>query len=180
VSWILSVGSVRHALRHSIEPSFDQMTRTATEFESASDEEHPMSITLQAPVQHPHAADINAGSSEAGSSEAGYINAGYINAGARVRLTRRGRVVVLTLLIGLMLAAFTVGRSGESRAATEGGVRPVSATTTVHAGETLWAVAHRVNPGRDPRALVQAIRDLNHLSTAQVHAGQQLLLPRRG
>ncbi len=98
----------------------------------------------------------------------------------RVRLTRRGRVLVLALLIGLMLAAFTVGRAGESRAATEGAVRSATATTTVHAGETLWAVAHRVNPGHDPRALVQAIRDLNHLSTAAVQAGQQLLLPRMG
>lgn len=129
-----------------------------------------MSVTLQSPVRQSHAADAHAGD---------------IHAGERVRLTRRGRVVVLALLIGLMLAAFTVGRSGESRASTEGAVRAASVTTaspttTVHAGETLWAVARRVNPGHDPRALVQAIRDLNHLSTAAVQAGQQLLLPRMG
>lgn len=128
-----------------------------------------MSIILQAPVQQP-------GSTHRGTPDVGAPAVGS----SRLRLTRRGRVVVLAVLVALMLAAFTVGRSGESRASTDRATRAAQGTTTVHAGESLWAVAHRVNPGHDPRALVQAIRDLNHLSTATVQAGQQLLLPKLG
>jgi hypothetical protein len=97
-----------------------------------------------------------------------------------VRLTRRGRTVVLLALVGLLLAAFTLGRIGDSQAAARGAgasARVPYASTTVHAGETLWSVAKRVAPGQDPRAVIQQIRSLNHLDTAAVQVGQQLLLP---
>jgi hypothetical protein len=100
--------------------------------------------------------------------------------GSQVRLTRRGRVVLLALLVGLLLAAFTVGRGDTSRAATEGSAPAGYTATTVHEGETLWAVAQRVHPGHDPRALVQRLREINHLQTASVQVGQQLLLPSLG
>lgn len=100
-----------------------------------------------------------------------------------VRLTRRGRLLLLLALLALLLAAFTLGRVGDSQAATSAATptatRPTYVSTTVHQGETLWAVAKRVDPGHDPRALVQAIRQLNHLQSAAVQAGQQLLLPRQ-
>ena len=48
---------------------------------------------------------------------------------------------------------------------------------SVHAGETLWGVARRVAPGQDPRAVVAKIRELNHLSSATLQIGQQLLIP---
>ncbi|MGB8650195.1 MAG: LysM peptidoglycan-binding domain-containing protein, partial [Mycobacteriales bacterium] len=88
-----------------------------------------------------------------------------------------GRLVVLVALVALLLTAFSLGRVG-SHAATEAPVAVPLAQTTVHPGETLWAVAKRVAPGRDPRAVVQRIRELNHLDGADVLAGQQLLLPR--
>ena len=96
--------------------------------------------------------------------------------GSSLRLTRRGRAVLLLLLVTLLFAAFALGRGSESQATTEGARAPY-ATTTVHAGETLWGVAKRVAPGSDPRAVVQQIRELNHLDSAAVQAGQQLLLP---
>ena len=92
-----------------------------------------------------------------------------------LRLTRRGRAVVLVLLVGLLLAAFTLGRGSESQASS--GAPRAYSTTTVHQGETLWAVAKRVAPHSDPRAVVQQIRELNKLDSAAVSAGQQLLLP---
>lgn len=101
---------------------------------------------------------------------------------APVRLTRRGRVVVLLALLSLLLVAFSLGRAAHSNAAarTPGTTSaPVAYTqTTVHPGETLWAVARRVAPGHDPRALVQQIRELNHLDGGGVQAGQQLVLPK--
>jgi hypothetical protein len=95
-----------------------------------------------------------------------------------VRLTRRGRVVLVLAMVTIALVAFTVGRAGSSHAATERTVPTPYAQTTVHAGETLWSVATRVAPGRDPRVVVERIRELNHLDSASLQAGQQLLLPR--
>ena len=97
--------------------------------------------------------------------------------GAAVRLTRRGRVLLLGLLVGLLLVAFSLGRSG-SQAATTVAAVPTLQQTTVQAGETLWGVARRVDPTSDPREVVQQLRSLNHLASASLQVGQQLLLPR--
>ena len=94
-----------------------------------------------------------------------------------LRLTRRGRVVVVSVLATLLFVAFLAGRSGAD--ASTSTARPTPYTqTTVQPGETLWAVAKRVAPQHDPRALVDEIRELNHLSSASLQVGQQLLLPR--
>jgi LysM repeat protein len=92
-----------------------------------------------------------------------------------LRLTRRGRLVILSALVALLCVAFLAGRSG-AQAATEGAPKPY-ASTTVQPGETLWSLAKRVAPGHDPRATVEQIQRLNHLTTGTVRAGQQLLLP---
>ncbi len=94
-----------------------------------------------------------------------------------VRLTRRGRALVLLGLVALLLAAFSLGRHGSS-AATHLTASPVLQQTTVESGETLWSLARRVAPGNDPREVVQQIRVLNHLQGSSLQAGQQLLLPR--
>jgi hypothetical protein len=97
---------------------------------------------------------------------------------AGLRLTRRGRAVLLLALVVLLLAAFSLGRVG-SQAAPRGARQAAPlAQTTVHQGETLWSVARRVAPGTDPRAVVRRLQELNHLDGAGVRAGQQLLLPR--
>ena len=97
-----------------------------------------------------------------------------------VRLTRRGRAVLLLGLLVLTLVAFGLGRLGSSAAATaaENHPKPVGyAATTVHGGETLWTVAKRVAPGRDPREVITQIQELNHLHSGGIQVGQQLLLP---
>lgn len=99
---------------------------------------------------------------------------------AAVRLTRRGRALVLLALLALVLAAFVLGRAGSSEAATSSRAPVPYAQTTVHQGETLWAVAQRIAPGHDPRDVVQQLRELNHLSDGGVQVGQQLLLPHAG
>ena len=95
-----------------------------------------------------------------------------------LRMTRRGRVVLVLALLTLALAAFTLGRVGSSSAATEAHAQVPFASTTVHTGETLWAVAKRVAPGHDPRDVVTQIQRLNHLPGGAIRVGQQLLLPR--
>lgn len=94
-----------------------------------------------------------------------------------LRLTRRGRGLLLIGLVALLLGAFSLGRVG-SQAATTVPVQPVLQQTTVHEGESLWSVARRVAPGTDPREVVPQLRRLNHLDGAELQVGQQLLLPR--
>lgn len=94
----------------------------------------------------------------------------------RTRLTRRGRVVLVLLGALLLLAAVSVGRAG-SQAATAVDNGPALQQTTVQPGETLWAVAQRIAPKNDPREVVAQIRRINHLQSAALLAGQQLLLP---
>jgi hypothetical protein len=97
----------------------------------------------------------------------------------RAHLTRRGRAVVVAGLVLLLLAAFSLGRTG-AEGSTEVQPRVQLEQTTVLPGDTLWAVAKRIAPGQDPRPVVDQIRRLNGLSGAELQAGQQLLLPVAG
>ena len=97
----------------------------------------------------------------------------------RVRLTRRGRLVLLVLSVLLLLAGVSVGRTG-SQAATATETGPSLQQTTVQPGETLWSVAQRIAPRNDPRDVVDQIRRINHLHSSSLRAGQQLLLPVAG
>jgi hypothetical protein len=95
-----------------------------------------------------------------------------------VRLTRRGRVVVvLTVMVLAVLAGFTVGR-GSSLAAGAGATH--QRHVVVEAGESLWSVATRVAPTRDPRAVVADLEALNHLSSPTVEPGERLAVPASG
>jgi Tfp pilus assembly protein FimV len=94
---------------------------------------------------------------------------------APARLTRRGRVmVVLLVLAALVVGGFVLGRVSSQAA---GPAKPLP-TVTVHAGETLWDIAARVAPHADRRALVGEIESLNGIPGGRVAAGQQLRLPR--
>lgn len=90
-----------------------------------------------------------------------------------LRLTRRGRVLlVLVLLALLLIGGFVAGRATSSHAATAS-----TASTVVQPGDTLWSIAARVAPDRDTRIVVSQLRAVNHLSGASVQVGQRLLLP---
>ena len=93
-----------------------------------------------------------------------------------VRLTRRGRLLVLVGLVALLLAAFAMGRSA-SQASPAAPATAVLGQTTVHQGETLWGVARRIAPQRDPREVVAQLQRLNEIRGADLQIGQQLLLP---
>jgi nucleoid-associated protein YgaU len=92
---------------------------------------------------------------------------------ARVRV-RRTRLLALLLVA----ASFLMVAPGLARG--DGPERPVARVTyTVQAGDTLWVIARRAAPERDPREVVdELIRD-NRLQ-GQLHPGQQLSLPATG
>ena len=91
------------------------------------------------------------------------------------RLTRRGRVLLLTALVAVLFGAFSLGRSVSEAAAP--GAEPAEHVVTVEHGDSLWTLARRVAPDNDPRDVVAQIRDLNDLSNAGLVPGQQLVLP---
>jgi len=91
-----------------------------------------------------------------------------------LRLTRRGR----TWLAGfaLALAAPLVSASAVAAASSPPDV-PQLTTYTVAAGESLWTIAERSKAaGTDTRDQVTHLKRLNHLSTANLFAGQVIMI----
>jgi LysM domain len=123
-----------------------------------------------------------------GTARCAVLEAGVVGSrpvGARVvrpapghlRLTRRGRLV--TAAAALLIAVLAViGAMSRVGALHETAPLPASAPAqvVVAPGETLWSIAERVAPGRDPRTVVAGIQRLNGLPTPDVRAGQTLLL----
>lgn len=97
-----------------------------------------------------------------------------------VRVTRRGRVLLLLTLVVVLFAAFSLGRArSEAAPVVQPSFSAVHEETTVQAGESLWTVARRIAPANDPREVIAQIRRLNDLASSQLRVGQQLLLPVR-
>jgi LysM repeat protein len=90
-----------------------------------------------------------------------------------VRLTRRG-IVALALGVAaaggllLLIAHLSAGSPAP---------RPViapGAVVMVRPGDTLWSIAGQVAPGRDPRLVVEHLRQANHLNSVSLIPGQTL------
>jgi len=89
---------------------------------------------------------------------------------APLRLTRRGYVV-----LGLVAAALTAGVLWLAHASAPAPhAANAAAVVTVQDGDTLWSIASRVAPERDPRTVVADLERLNHLSGPDLRAGQVL------
>ena len=93
----------------------------------------------------------------------------------RMRLTRRGRAVILGFLLVVNIACGILLASA-SRAADPVTGPPPAAVVGPH--DTLWSIAVRHDSGRAPAAVVAEIRRLNGLSCSVIHPGQRLVLPR--
>lgn len=93
-----------------------------------------------------------------------------------IRLTRRGRLVLLVAAVLCMLLGFSLGNTLSS---TAGSISPPaeSHSIVVQPGQTLWGIATQVAPHADPRATVQQIIVLNHLPSTGLQAGETLSVP---
>jgi nucleoid-associated protein YgaU len=105
---------------------------------------------------------------------------------ARLRLTRRGRLVcsvMAAVLVAAVLAAtgwaLTVGHAAAQRvpAGGQGADLSGAGSVVVVPGDSLWSIAERFAPRADPRATVQQIVVANALSGAVLQPGQVLRLP---
>ena len=93
-----------------------------------------------------------------------------------VRLTRRGRWVVVVLTLAIVLG-IGVAFSGGSAATRHAGTAEPTTTVVVRTGQTLWDIAASHAADGDVRAMVQRIEQLNALDGAAVTAGQRLAVP---
>ena len=75
--------------------------------------------------------------------------------------------IVLVVLVGHVLARVP-------KQAAE--VAPLWNYSVQH-NDTLWTIAKRFYPRKDPREMVWEIREINGLRTATIHPGQRLRMP---
>lgn len=101
----------------------------------------------------------------------------------QLRLTRRGRVVVATLVIvavTLAVLLITMLASGGAQATNHGQARAGFQgmhQVVVRPGQTLWSLAAAAEPTADPRNVVQEIMSANALGSPSISAGQLLWVP---
>lgn len=89
---------------------------------------------------------------------------------APLRLTRRGYAVA-----GLLAAMLVAGLLWLAHASAPASPHaPQVGAVTVRNGDTLWSIASRIAPQRDPRVVVAELEDVNHLSSPAVQPGQIL------
>jgi Tfp pilus assembly protein FimV len=83
----------------------------------------------------------------------------------------RARVLLLVLVVaGCLLIAPGLAKG-------DGPDRPAPRVTyVVEQGDTLWSIARRVAPGRDPRPVVDGLIEANDLRGG-LQAGQELSIP---
>jgi hypothetical protein len=93
-----------------------------------------------------------------------------------VRLTRRGRLVVLAFALLAVLAVGVLLASG-SVATDRPGTPEPTRVITVDAGQTLWDIAAGLAADGDVRSMVDHIEHLNALDSGMLVAGQRLVVP---
>jgi hypothetical protein len=92
-----------------------------------------------------------------------------------IRLTARGRLVVLVLAL-MVIAVVGVLLSATSSADDDSSGYPTR-TVVVAAGDTLWAIADDAAGDESTRDMVSRIQSINALDTAGLQAGQRILVP---
>jgi LysM repeat protein len=84
---------------------------------------------------------------------------------------------VVTLFFLAVALAALVSLGERSTATGEAGARVPTTTVIVDEGDTLWGIAGEVAEPGQVRELVHRIMELNALSSATLHEGQELAVP---
>ena len=97
---------------------------------------------------------------------------------APMRLTRRGRIIVGTLIaLPIVVGAYFMGVGAPSAGADSVATSNSFEYVTVMPGDTLWAIAGNLADGGDTQAVISAIVELNQLDSMTVQPGQKLAIP---
>ncbi|GAB3565716.1 LysM peptidoglycan-binding domain-containing protein [Spelaeicoccus albus] len=147
-----------------------------------------MSIALQGYGVQGHTLQGRALQGRAGQRRAIRRRGASAGAGRRIRLNRRGRIVVgigaaimvgaAALIIGGMLGIVSGAVSEAPAAASSTPAQLDVDHVTVREGQTLWQIASTAAPNADPRETILQIQKLNNLPTSAVRAGQTIAVPR--
>lgn len=93
-----------------------------------------------------------------------------------VRLTRRGRLVILLAVLAVAFVVFT--SLGSPAVSTDQTHHATNEQIVVLPGQTLWDIAADIAPDQDTRTVIAEIVDLNALTSAgDIRAGQPLYIP---
>ncbi len=93
-----------------------------------------------------------------------------------VRLTRRGRAVLVLAFLGLALALM-IPLGGWATASLSAGSPDPVRVVVVQPGDTLYGIAGDLAEPGEVRAMVHRIQQLNSLPGGQIAVGQQLAVP---
>ncbi len=96
---------------------------------------------------------------------------------ARLRLTARGRAVLLALLAIPLALGIGLGVMNGGGADATNGAPATLQYVTVESGQTLWGLAKQIAPNADPRDVVAELMQLNQLPSGAVPAGLHLAIP---
>lgn len=98
----------------------------------------------------------------------------------RLRLTRRGRRVLMVLItLPLVVAALAFALNGGVAAASNVSSSASFHYVTVGSGQTLWQLAQEIAPSADPRDVISDVVHLNQLASTDLQVGQRLAIPMR-
>lgn len=102
----------------------------------------------------------------------------------RIRLTRRGRLLLLGLPAVAVLVAAAVGLvlllgafTNQAQASAQEQPGVTAAEVTVAPGDTLWSVAVSADSDAEIQEVIARIAELNDLSSSELHPGQTLYVP---
>jgi|SRR5690625_342979 len=99
---------------------------------------------------------------------------------AALRLTRRGKLLVSALLLGMLafLITLTWSRPAMPPAVAVGNQEAETyREIVVQPGDTLWSISSRVAQGAEPAAVLDQIVTYNALTTSDLQVGQALYVP---
>ncbi len=94
-----------------------------------------------------------------------------------MRLTRRGRIVLVLAFLGLALALM-IPFGGWATATLTGGTPEPVRVVEVQPGDTLYGIAGDLAKPGQIREMVHRIQELNSLPGGQIVEGQKLAVPR--
>lgn len=94
---------------------------------------------------------------------------------SRTRVRRRRRAAILiggALVVGVLTAPLAEALDDPSAPAAA-----VEERYVVRSGDTLWSIAERLTPSGDPRPVVDALMEANHVDPGALVPGQTLVVP---
>lgn len=97
----------------------------------------------------------------------------------RVRLTRRGRVLVAATFLAI-LGTLMIALGGLATGTFDRGTPTPVRVVEVQPGQTLYAIAGQVAAPGHVREMVAQIEQLNSLSSPVLQVGQKIAVPRTG